>query len=93
MNDKIRDLQRQIEREQELIKNCGHSFDEPFYNPEKTKEPIYEMRWQGVDHYHEIVGYRDKSTSRWTRKCSKCGYEQHTYETEPVITSHKPKFK
>lgn len=93
INDKIKQLQSEIAKEQEKIRNCKHQFGEAFYNPETIKEPYgYKMITQGSDVWGEPEGYRDIQKPRWTRKCSACGLEQHTYETEPIVTGTKPKF-
>ena len=93
MNDKIRDLQRQIEAEKSKVSSCTHQWGEAFSNPEITREPYgSNMVIQGVDIWYEPQGYRDVTKPRWTRKCSKCGKEEHTYKQKPVIQSYKPDF-
>lgn len=92
MNDKIRELQRKIEQEERRIKNCKHDFEEPFFNPEKTKEPYFKTVARGSDIGSEIDGYRDVTKDRWTRECNICGYRQHTYKLEPIIKGQRPSF-
>lgn len=93
MNDKIKDLQRQIEDEKRKISKCKHIFGTPFSNPDKKMEAYgYKMVAQGSDVWHEPQGYKEVSVPRWTRICSECGYEEHTNKTEPIITGNKPKF-
>lgn len=93
MNDAIRKLQNQIEAEQRKIANCNHAYGEAFYNPETVKEPYGErVVTQGVHLWYEPTGYRDVEKARWTRKCTKCGREDHTYKQKPVIASYKPDF-
>lgn len=93
MNDKIRELQKQIQNEESKIRNCKHNFGQPYYDPETVKEPYgYRTVGQGSDVWSEPMGYRDVKKDRWTRKCSSCGFEQHTNKQEPVIKEFKPKF-
>lgn len=94
MNEKIRELQQQIENEKQKIGDCGHEFVDAFSNPETVKEPygskLVEM---GSDSYFEPEGYLDKEIPRWTRICTECGHEQHTYKKKPVVVGHEPDFK
>ncbi len=92
MNDKIRDLEKQIEIEKNKIFNCKHVWGNVYNNPETIQEEYLtgEYENQGV-HHHPLTAFRDKVIPRWTRVCEKCGKEEHTYEQEP-ITSYKPKF-
>lgn len=93
MSDKIRELQRQIEAENRRISNCRHSWGEAYNNPETTREPYGSvMITQGSDCWYEPQGYEDVTKPRWTRKCSECGKEEHTYKQKPVIESYKPDF-
>lgn len=93
MNDKIRDLQRQIEADQSKISNCKHTWCEAYYDPETTKEPYgYRTEKQGSDVWGMPEGYRDVTKDRWSRKCTKCGHVEHTYTQEAVIKEYKPKF-
>jgi hypothetical protein len=38
MNDKIKSLQREIEREEQKMRNCNHSFGDSFENYETQRE-------------------------------------------------------
>jgi len=51
MNDKIKELQRQIENEKTLIKNCNHVYGESYDNYETQKEEYHtgEYERHGVD--------------------------------------------
>ena len=92
-NKTIKELQKKIEKERRKILSCQHDYDDPFYNPEKVKEPYgCKLVGHGSDLYPEPEGYHDVEKARWTRICKHCGYEQHTKELEPVVTSRKPKF-
>lgn len=93
MNDKIKKLQKQIEEQKSLIKNCSHEFDEAFYNPTYVKEP-YGSRTvgQGSDVWFEPEGYHNVKQDRWSRICEKCGFIEHTDKQEPVVTGYKPSF-
>ena len=93
MNDRIRDLQREIEREQSNIDNCNHSWGKPYSNPETKREPYgYKLVGHGSDVSYESEGYRDVNVPRWTRDCTICGHSEHTHSTEAVIKEHRPKF-
>lgn len=93
MNDKIRNLQNQIEEERKKIKNCKHDFSKPFYNPETVREG-YGLHYvgHGSDPYLEYEGYHDVKKDRWTRKCSECGYEEHTNKQKPIVVGNEPDF-
>lgn len=93
MNDKIRDLHRQIAEEKRKISNCKHEFGKPFSNPETKQEGYgYRMVGQGSDVWGEYVGYRPVEVPRWTRVCELCGHEEHTYEQKPNISGYVPRF-
>lgn len=94
MNDKIRQLQEEIAREQEKIRKCPHKWGKAFYNPEIVKEG-YGLHYvgHGSDPYPEYTGYHDVEKPRWTRKCSECGTEEHTYTQKPVVVGYEPDFK
>lgn len=93
MNDKIKELQKQIEVEKEKMRNCSHTFGKVFYNPEKTKEWVFtHYSGHGSDPFPEGY-YKDKEIPRWTRICSECGQEEHTYKQKPIVTGFEPDFK
>lgn len=93
MNNKIKELQKQISEEQDKIRKCKHIFDKVFYNPETVRKPYgYKTVAQGSDVWMEPQGYHDVEESRWTRICKICGYEQHTNKQEPIIVGTEPKF-
>ena len=92
-NQKIQDLQRQIGQEQENIRKCNHIFGQSFYNAETYREPTYDMVAHGSDVGYEITGSTEKTKDRWTRKCTKCGTEQHAYTKKPVVVGYEPDFK
>ena len=93
MNDKINKLLAEIEVEKRKIANCKHVFTDAFYDPETVREPHgYKMEAHGSDISYQPEGYHDVKKDRWARKCTICGLIQHTYQTEPIIKEHKPKF-
>ena len=93
MNDKIRDLQKQIVAEKSKIANCKHDFGKPISNPEIKTEPYgSKMEAQGSDVWFVPEGYHKVSKPRWTRVCNICGFEEHTYKQKPIITGHEPQF-
>ena len=53
------------------------------YDPEEIQEPVYETRWQGVDCYPALVGFRPVKKDRWSRTCKKCGKVE--YATKKVV--------
>ena len=93
MNNKIRELQEQIKKEERKINLCNHDFDEPFYNPEIVMVG-YGSKYvkMGSDSYHDYEGYTEKEKPRWTRICKNCGYEQHTYKQKSIIQEYEPDF-
>lgn len=93
MNDKIRELQKQIEEERQRISKCKHVFDKPFYNPETVLEGYgSKMIAQGSDIWYDYEGYHNVQKERWTRKCTVCGYEEHTKQQKPIVVGHEPDF-
>lgn len=93
MNDRIKQLQSLIEEEKKKIANCHHIFGKAFSNPEIVKEG-YGIKnvGQGSDIWLDFEGYRDVSKPRWTRICTQCGKEEHTYTMKPIITGSEPNF-
>jgi hypothetical protein len=93
MNEKIRQLQEEIEREKRKLSNCQHNFGEAFYNPETVRESYGERTVaRGSDIWYEPIGYHDVKKDRWTRVCNTCGKEEHTNKQKPVITNYTPDF-
>lgn len=94
MNDKIKDLQWQIEREQHRISNCSHEFGDTYSDPIIKSVPSTSGHYEGhgSDPYWVPDGYDKKEVAQWSRKCIKCGLIQSTTVREPVVTSYKPKF-
>lgn len=94
MNDKIKELQRQIEQENKKIASCRHEFGDSYYDPDYKMVPYgghYEGH--GSDPTWVPDGYEKKEFPQWSRKCNKCGLIQSTTEREAVVTSYKPKFR
>jgi hypothetical protein len=93
MNDRIKQLQKEIELERHKMSNCKHEFSKPFYDPEIVKEGYGSVQdGAGSDPHWSYAGYRDVKKDRWTKKCIHCGFEMHTYEQKPIITGYEPKF-
>ena len=92
--ERIKQLQDEIAREQRVIDTCSHTFGEAFSNPEHFREGYgSKLCHQGSDSWTEFQGYRDAEKPRWTRTCIKCGFEEHTYNRKPVITNYVPDFE
>ena len=53
----------------------------------------YKMIQQGSDVWGDFQGYHEVEKPRWTRKCTECGFEQHTTEQKPIIKGFEPDFK
>ena len=93
MNNRIKELQAEIERERRKIASCKHEYGKPFYNPEKVKEAYgYKPVAHGSDVWGEPEGYRDVDKPRWTRVCIHCGNEDHTDKQKAVVVGHEPDF-
>ena len=60
---------------------CYHEWTEPKYDPEIQNVPEFEERWQGVDCFPVICGWKEKEVRRWSRTCKKCGKVEYTKET------------
>jgi hypothetical protein len=94
MNDKIRELQKQIEAEKRKVANCKHDFDSAFFNPETIAVPYgSKMEHSGSDVWFVPAGYREEQKDRWSRKCKICGFEQHTYKQKPIVAGNEPSFE
>jgi len=90
---KIEDLKRQIQAEEQKLRNCKHSFEDAIFDPEITREPSgYTLEVHGSDAYPVATGYKDVSKNRWSRECSICGKKEYTYNQKPVIKEYKPSF-
>jgi hypothetical protein len=93
MNDRIRDLENQLEEERKRIRNCKHIFNKPYYNPDTVMEGYGSKQvGSGSDPYWDFEGYRPVKKPRWTRKCIICGFEQHTANQKPIIVGQEPNF-
>lgn len=93
MNNRIKELQQQLEEELTKQRSCNHHFCDPFYNPTIKKEGYgYHCVAHGSDVWGGFDGYRDVEVPRWTRTCIHCGYEEHTLTQKPVITKYEPDF-
>jgi len=93
MNDRMRELQKLMDAEKRKILHCTHQWGNAFYNPETVREGYgSKMEAHGSDVYYDYEGYHDVQKPRWTRKCSKCGCEDHTNKQKPVIKEYKPDF-
>ena len=93
MNDRIRELNRQIAAERRNILDCKHDYGKPYSNPETSTEPYgSRMVAQGSDIWYEPEGYHEVTKPRWTKKCTRCGDEQHTYKQKPIIKGYEPDF-
>lgn len=93
MNDRIKQLQKEIELERIKMDNCVHVFSDPYYNPEDVSVGYGSVQdGAGSDPHWSYAGYRTEKVDRWSRVCEKCGYTQHTYKQEPIVSGYKPKF-
>ena len=69
---------------------CVHNWAEPQYDPEIQPVPEFEERWQGVDCFPVICGWKEKKIARWSRTCKYCGKVEYTKES--VVVKTAPKF-
>lgn len=82
--DELRKAQERVNELERQIQSCRHEFGEPYPNPETyRKGNIVGYRPRGSDP-EPIMSYYDATRARWTRKCKKCGKEDHTYNTKPA---------
>lgn len=94
MNKKIADLRAQIREEEKKMANCHHEFGTPFFDPETVTEPYgYKTVGRGSDVWTEPEGFHEVQKKRWTRVCTKCGKEEHTYKQVPIVSGYQPEFK
>jgi len=94
MNDRIKQLQQEIESEKAKIRNCNHIFGKSYYDAETVKEGYGSVQdGAGSDPHWSYAGYRDVEKARWSRKCKTCGLVEHTYEQAPIIKGYEPSFK
>jgi hypothetical protein len=83
----------ELERKQAaLVSNCQHKWEPAFLNPEEYMREYLtgEYEVHGVDRWPKSAFIKDYK-NRWTRTCSKCGLEQHTYNLKPI--QYEPEFK
>jgi hypothetical protein len=93
VNDKIIELQKQIEDEKQRISNCNHIFGKSKYDPETVREPCdYKLEAKGSDIWNVPTDYRDVTKDRWSKVCTKCGFIKYTNKTKPVIKDYEPDF-
>ena len=93
MNDRVRELQKQIFEENQKMERCSHSWGEPFYNPATEKVGYGSVQdGAGSDPHWSYAGYEDKKVDQWTRKCTKCGKEENTRKQTPVVSRYEPDF-
>jgi hypothetical protein len=93
MNDKIRQLQKEIELEKYKISNCNHTFGKPYYNPDSEMVGYGSVQdGRGSDPHWSYAGYHEVEKPRWSRKCTSCGFEEHTFKQKPIITGTEPAF-
>ena len=92
-NDKIKQLQREIDSEKRKMDSCSHNFKDAIYDPETVKEGYGSVQdGAGSDPHWSYAGYRDVQKDRWSRECSICGFKQYTYKQEAVVSKYQPKF-
>ncbi len=92
--ERINELRQEIGRLQRDIDCCNHTFGQPFSNPEKFMEGYgSKLVHQGSDAWSEFEGYREAFKPRWTRTCTKCGFQQHSYKRKPVVSDYVPDFE
>jgi TolA-binding protein len=94
--DKMNDLQSQINQLKISIKNCKHDWSEAKYDGEIEKVQDDRMGYEGhgADRW-PVYSFHDEEKARWSRKCKICGHKEYTYKQETVIikSETKPKFK
>lgn len=92
---RISQLESQIEQVKREQATCQHVWGKPFSNPEKKKEEFCDgsiASTQGI-HLNYRRSFRDVEVPRWTRVCTKCELEQHSYEQQNVaVPEMQPKF-
>ncbi|MBP7119253.1 hypothetical protein KBA63_04150 [Candidatus Woesebacteria bacterium] len=94
------DTQEQIEEYEEKIRQlrdiqtrCSHKWTDAYQDYEVSFFPITENRPMGSDYFNPVtIGFEEKRTPVWRRKCVSCGVKQTTTKTEPVIERHRPVF-
>ncbi len=92
-SDRIKELQAQIEREQQTINNCHHIWGDTEYDPGTKSVPYGRVfRYMGSDSYYEPEGYTQEPVPRWSRTCTICGKKEYTDKEETVQVIKKPKF-
>lgn len=93
MNERIKQLQAEIQAEERKITQCRHDFCKSKYDPETVKEGYGSVQdGAGSDPHWSYEGYRDVKKDRWSRKCSICGHVEYTYKQKPIIQGYEPTF-
>ena len=93
MNDRIKELQREIDAERTRMSNCSHDFGKVKFDPEIVMLGYGSVQdGAGSDPHWSYEGYIPTEKNRWSRKCKICGKTEYTYKKEPIITGYEPKF-
>ena len=77
----------ELKREQA---GCAHEWSTTKYDPEIHRIPEFEERWQGVDCFPVICGWKEETKARWSRTCKKCGKVEYTCKLLP--RNYEPAF-
>lgn len=94
LQNQIKELEQKLEELKKQQRCCLHIFGTPFFNPYDSKEEYLTGQYetQGIHHW-PITAWKDVKKDRWTRKCTKCGFEEHTESLKTVKVVQAPDFK
>ena len=91
--NKIKQLQNEIESLKRQQSNCNHIWNDAKYDAEEVsvQDDRGGYETHGVDRW-AVPSFHKETKDRWSRECSKCGLKQYTYQNEAVVTKREPKF-
>ena len=95
LQNRIYELEQQLKNLKVEQGRCAHTFADPFFNPYDSKEEYFTGQYdetQGIHHW-PITAWKDVRKNRWTRRCTKCGFEEHTESLKTVKVVQAPDFK
>jgi hypothetical protein len=90
LQNRINELEQQLKNLKTGQRNCGHVFGEPYDSKEEYLTGQYETH--GIHHW-PITAWKDVRKNRWTRRCTKCGFDEHTEILKTVKVEQAPDFK
>lgn len=81
----IKALQTKISSLKQQQANCQHGWTDTVYDAESYKETYVTGYTTHGIHMDPQLGVYDAKRDRWSRKCTKCGCVQYTYDNPKPV--------